>query len=62
MRRAGRLRVGQRFAAVTAVLGLLLLVGVIAGAVASDTLEEARERIVFRIDPALLSALRLQNA
>ncbi|MCW2998715.1 MAG: multi-sensor signal transduction histidine kinase [Solirubrobacterales bacterium] len=62
MTRSGPLHVGQRFALVIAVLGLLLVVGVYAGARASMSLADARERLVLRIDPALLSALDLQNA
>jgi signal transduction histidine kinase len=62
VRRGGRLRVGQRFALVIAVLGLLLVAGVYAGARASMNLADARERLVLRIDPALLGALRLQTA
>jgi signal transduction histidine kinase len=62
MRRAGRLRVGQRFAVVASLLGLVLALGVIAGVTASGRLSDARSRLVARIDPALVSALRLQNA
>ncbi len=62
MRRAGRLRVGQRFAVVLTVLGILLAAGAYSGARASSRLTDARERLVLRIDPALLSALRLQTA
>jgi len=54
--------VGQRFALVIVVLGLLLAAGVLVGAGASARLTDARERVVGRIDPALLGALRLQNA
>lgn len=60
MRRAGRLRVGQRFAVVAVTLALVLALGVIAGVQASSNLADARERVVLRIDPALNNALRLQ--
>lgn len=62
MREAGRLRVGQRFAVVAAVLGLIVLGGIVAGVRASRHLAEARRTVVERVDPALLNALRLQNA
>ncbi|MCW3016979.1 MAG: multi-sensor signal transduction histidine kinase [Solirubrobacterales bacterium] len=62
MRRAGRLRVGQRFALVIAVLGLLLTAGIVASARSSMHLSDMRDRLVLRIDPAQLSVLRLQNA
>jgi signal transduction histidine kinase len=62
MRRAGRLRVGQRFAVVASLLALVLALGAIAGATASQRLADARTRLVGSIDPALVSALRVQNA
>ncbi|MCW3040662.1 MAG: multi-sensor signal transduction histidine kinase [Solirubrobacterales bacterium] len=62
MRRAGRLRVGQRFAVVALILGLVLAAGVIAGVHASRDLADARARLVLRIDPALVTALRLQTS
>ncbi len=62
MRRTGRLRVGQRFAVVISILSVLLAVGVLVAADASRDLADSRERVVDRIDPALVDALRLQKA
>jgi signal transduction histidine kinase len=61
MTRGGRLRVGQRFAVVITILSLLLALGIFVAAKASRTLADSRGRVVDRIDPALVDALRLQN-
>ncbi|WP_354698379.1 hypothetical protein DSM112329_04053 [Paraconexibacter sp. AEG42_29] len=62
MRRAGRLRVGQRFAVVTAILGVLLVAGIIAGAIAMHQLSDARSDLLDRVGPARTGALSLQTA
>ncbi len=62
MSQGGRLRVGQRFAVVITVLALLLVVGFVVARDATRKVAAARERVVDRIDPAQVDALRLEKA
>jgi signal transduction histidine kinase len=61
-RRGSRFRVSEWFAIATAALGVVTLLGVVAGIVAIVRLADARELVVDRLDPATTAALRLQNA
>jgi signal transduction histidine kinase len=57
-----RFRVSQWFAIASAILGLVTIVSMIAGALAIVRLTDARELMVERLDPAATAALRLSNA
>jgi signal transduction histidine kinase len=56
------LRVNQWFTLAAALLGVVSLVGLVAGGFAVVRLSENRDRLVERLDPASLEALRLSNA
>jgi signal transduction histidine kinase len=57
-----RLRVGQWFAVSGALLGVVVVVCVVVGALAVAHLAHARDQVVTRLDPAQTAALRLSNA
>ena len=60
--RLPRWRVVQWFGAAVAVLFAVAVLGLVLGLLALDRLGEARRLVVDRIDPALVSALRMSNA
>ncbi len=58
----GRLRITTWFAIASAALGIVTVVGLVAGVIAIMRLSDARDLMVDQLDPASTTALRLSNA